>query len=159
MTLSIHDQDLDEMAQVASLLDLATGWYEPWYFRVRLEEEMDRVRRYSQLASVIHIKLPPSASHVGDEVWTVREQLACLKLLAVVPNDLNVVTLLDWMSPEEVARKLSRRRPPWKEPLPGGGSIPFPPSIHEPFEDVIALYRIDRSRLQRTDLQDANKQR
>ena len=79
--------------------------------------------------------------------------LECLEPAAVIPNDLNIVTLLDWRSPVEVAAKLARPWPRRELADRTGRKLPFPPSLREPYEDVIVVYRIDRGCDKRVSLQ------
>lgn len=59
--------------------------------------------------------------------------------LAVIPNDLNIVTLLDFLTPAEAAAKLAEDYPPNQL---GPHRLPVPPSLSAPYQDVIVLYRV-----------------
>jgi hypothetical protein len=68
---------------------------------------------------------------------------ACLEPVVSTPNDLNIVALLDNLSPDEVAQKLARESLAG-EAGPAAEAIFPPPGLHEMKQDVIVLYRIDR---------------
>lgn len=62
--------------------------------------------------------------------------------VAIIPNDLNIVTLLDQISqPKQIAEKLAESLPMYT--LPGTEpAFPAPPPLSAPFQDVIVLYRV-----------------
>lgn len=68
---------------------------------------------------------------------------ACLDPVVSTPNDLNIVALLDNLSPDEVAEKLAREPPAGEAESAAGANFP-PPGLQEMKPDVIVLYRIDR---------------
>lgn len=68
---------------------------------------------------------------------------ACLSPVVSTPNDLNIVALLDNLSPGEVAEKLARESSAGAAAAEGGANF-LPPALHESKPDVIVLYRIDR---------------
>jgi len=75
---------------------------------------------------------------------SLREHLHCFEPIAVVPNDINLATLLDYLPPAAVARHLAN---PWPDPQVAdrrGRRVVFPARLDEPFAEVIVLYRIDR---------------
>ncbi|MFN0020080.1 MAG: ArnT family glycosyltransferase [Pirellulaceae bacterium] len=63
-----------------------------------------------------------------------------LTAVAVIPNDLSIITLLDMLTPNETAAKVAGNLPRYRIGPPS--SIPLPPPLAAPFEDVIVLYRI-----------------
>jgi 4-amino-4-deoxy-L-arabinose transferase-like glycosyltransferase len=71
-----------------------------------------------------------------------RDQARELIPLAIIPNDLNIVTLLDQISqPRQIAEKLAGSLPMYT--LPGTDpALPAPPPLSAPFQDVIVLYRV-----------------
>jgi hypothetical protein len=71
-----------------------------------------------------------------------RDNLARLDVVETVPNDLNIVSLLDWLAPHEVAAKLAGQASLPSSPLPAA----IPPSLRDNQPDTILLYRIDRRR-------------
>ena len=73
--------------------------------------------------------------------FVIEESTDALEFVASVPNDLNIVTLLNLMSPKEVAAKMARHDP--------GGWVRerLPPPIETPRPDVINIFRIDRRRI------------
>jgi dolichyl-phosphate-mannose-protein mannosyltransferase len=77
----------------------------------------------------------------------IRQRLDCLELVAVVPNDLNLPTLLDYLPAAAVADHLSRRWPLKRVDDARGRAVVMPADLDEPFANIIALYRIDRGRL------------
>ena len=68
---------------------------------------------------------------------------ACLEPIVATPNDLNIVALLDNLSPGEVAEKLAGRPAAGAAERPAEGNF-LPPALQEMQQDVIVLYRIDR---------------
>jgi hypothetical protein len=74
----------------------------------------------------------------------VLERLDCLQPVAVVANDLNLVTLLDYLPAPDVARQVAHSLPPKQVVEAGGRSKVVPAALDEPFESLIVLYRIDR---------------
>jgi hypothetical protein len=60
--------------------------------------------------------------------------------VAVIPNDLCLVTLLDFLTPAEAAAKVAAELPSYK--LGPNHEFPVPPPISAPFQDVIVLYRV-----------------
>jgi len=60
--------------------------------------------------------------------------------VAVIPNDLCMVTLLDFLPPSEAAAKVADELPPYR--LGPNRQFPVPPPIGAPFQDVIVLYRV-----------------
>jgi hypothetical protein len=66
-----------------------------------------------------------------------------LSPVAIIDNDLNIVTLLDQLTPEQVAAKVSGPQPAFtlgdSDPL-----FPAPPPLGAKYQDVIVLYRIHR---------------
>ncbi|HEY2838222.1 MAG TPA: hypothetical protein VGJ26_03690, partial [Pirellulales bacterium] len=80
-----------------------------------------------------------------EALKTLLEKRACLEKVASVPNDLNIVALLDNLSPWEVAAKLSGATAA-NAARQGGEKTDFlPPALREMGEDVIVLYRVDRA--------------
>jgi hypothetical protein len=69
-----------------------------------------------------------------------------LSAVAVIPNDLSIVTLLDMLTPDKTAAKVAGTLPRYT--MGHAPSIPLPPPLSAPFEDVIVLYRV---KLPRTD--------
>lgn len=71
-----------------------------------------------------------------------RDHAHGLTPLAIIPNDLNIVTLLDQISqPRQIAEKLAGSLPMYI--LPGTDpAFPAPPPLSAPFQDVIVLYRV-----------------
>jgi hypothetical protein len=59
--------------------------------------------------------------------------------VAVIPNDLCIVTLLDFLPPSEAAAKLAADLPSYR--VGPEGRFPLPPPLSAPYEDVIILYR------------------
>jgi 4-amino-4-deoxy-L-arabinose transferase-like glycosyltransferase len=76
----------------------------------------------------------------GPAVEAIAARAATLELVASAENDLNVVALLDWLTPAEVARKLCG------DPLPpteqAAGELALPPALGAMSHDAIMLYRI-----------------
>lgn len=70
--------------------------------------------------------------------------LPCLTSLAVVPNDLNIATLLDYLPPAAVAQRLARPLPLPVVMDSGNRSLTFPAPLKDQRASVIVLYRIDR---------------
>jgi 4-amino-4-deoxy-L-arabinose transferase-like glycosyltransferase len=62
--------------------------------------------------------------------------------VAIIDNDVNIVTLLDQLTPAQVAAKLARPQPAYTL---GGQhiSLPAPPPLTAELQDVIVLYRIN----------------
>jgi 4-amino-4-deoxy-L-arabinose transferase-like glycosyltransferase len=60
--------------------------------------------------------------------------------VAIVPNDLCMVTLLDFLPPAEAAAKVADQLPLYQ--LGPNHQFPVPPPIAAPFQDVIVLYRV-----------------
>ncbi|MCE9526239.1 MAG: phospholipid carrier-dependent glycosyltransferase [Planctomycetales bacterium] len=84
---------------------------------------------------------PDSAALKG-----ILDNVDSLSVVAVIPNDLSIVTLLDMLTPSETAAKVAGNLPRYEiGPAP---SLPLPPPLSAPFEDVIVLYRV---KLPRTD--------
>jgi hypothetical protein len=75
---------------------------------------------------------------------SLRQRLHCLEPVAVVPNDLNVATLLDYLEPAHLARQLSRDAPALHVRDADGREVVFPAELNRPYAEVIVLYRIDR---------------
>ena len=69
-----------------------------------------------------------------------RESHHALEVVAVVPNDLNLPTLLNFLSPAETIKKLNG---PVKKPGP------LPAALQDGKTDTIVLFRIDRAQLRR----------
>lgn len=82
-------------------------------------------------------QLPP-----GPALHAIVGNSNLLEPLAAAENDLNVVTLLDWLTPQQVARKLSAA--PRAEHRAPVAAIPLPPALDAMSQDTIALYRIRR---------------
>ncbi len=61
--------------------------------------------------------------------------------MAVIANDLNIISLLDQLRPDQVAAKLAWPQPEYQMGAPGQ-RLPAPPPLAAPFEDVIVLYRV-----------------
>lgn len=80
-----------------------------------------------------------------DTLQVLRSERACLRTVAWTRNDLNIVTLLDNLSPWEAARKLESETP--AEELDARvRQVDFLPSaLQEMKDDVIVLYRVDRA--------------
>ncbi|HET6881434.1 MAG TPA: phospholipid carrier-dependent glycosyltransferase [Pirellulales bacterium] len=72
------------------------------------------------------------------------ERLACLEPVVVVANDLNLVTLLDYLPAPQVARQVAQPWPPKHLIDAGGREMVAPAALDEPYASVIVLYRIDR---------------
>lgn len=70
--------------------------------------------------------------------------LRCLTPIAVVPNDLNLPTLLDYLPPAAVASRLAHPLPRPTVADSDGRVLPFPARLEEPFAGIIAIYQIDR---------------
>ena len=60
--------------------------------------------------------------------------------VAIIPNDLCMVTLLDFLPPADAAAKVADELPPYL--LGPNHQFPVPPAIAAPFQDVIVLYRV-----------------
>jgi hypothetical protein len=71
------------------------------------------------------------------------KHLQCLEPVAVITNDLNVATLLDYLPPAEVARQVADDWPA-KHVQIDDHQVVFPADLNEPYANVIVLYRIDR---------------
>ncbi len=78
---------------------------------------------------------------------SLKQRLHCLEPIAVVPNDLNLATLLDYLEPADLARRLSDDGPPLRVQDADGREVVFPAKLTQPYAEVIVLYRIDRGRL------------
>lgn len=74
----------------------------------------------------------------------IHQRLDCLQPIAVVPNDLNIPTLLDYLPPASAAHHLSRQWPLKQIADTHGREVAMPADLDEPFASVIVLYRIDR---------------
>jgi hypothetical protein len=74
-----------------------------------------------------------------------RQRLECLEPVASVSNDLNLVTLLDYLPAAEVARHISDAWPAKQITDVGGRAVIVPAALGEPNAEVIVLYRIDRN--------------
>ena len=72
------------------------------------------------------------------------ERLECLEPIAVVPNDLNLATLLDYLPPADVARRLSGDWGAKHVRDAHGREVVFPADLNQRYADVIVLYHIDR---------------
>ena len=70
---------------------------------------------------------------------SLRERLSCLEPITVVPNDLNLATLLDYLEPADLEAHLSRERPALHVQ-----EVVFPADLNQPYAELIVLYRIDR---------------
>ena len=75
----------------------------------------------------------------------IRDHGRSLTPVAVIANDLNIVTLLDHLAPEQVEMKLAGPLPSYTLGDLGeeGHSLPVPPPISSPFRDTIVLYRVN----------------
>ncbi len=80
-----------------------------------------------------------------ETLKALRAHRHCLQTIAWTPNDLNIVTLLDNLSPWQAAQKLERA--PDIEAIDQRVGQPnfLPPALQEMGDDVIVLYRVDRS--------------
>ncbi len=67
-----------------------------------------------------------------------------LTAVAVIPNELSIVTLLDMLTPNETAAKVAGNLPRYN--IGSARSIPIPPPLSAPFEDVLVLYRVQLPR-------------
>lgn len=74
-----------------------------------------------------------------------RERLGSLSPVAVIDNDLNIVSLLDQLSPREVVDKLADERPEYELLGADGQAKPAPPPLAAPYRDTIVVYRVERS--------------
>lgn len=83
-----------------------------------------------------------------DNLKVLRSQRACLHAVAWTRNDLNIVTLLDNLSPWETARKLESQAPDKEVDRRVRQADFLPPALQEMGDDVIVLYRVDRACLQ-----------
>lgn len=72
----------------------------------------------------------------------IQDQAQNLTSVAVIENDLNIVTLMDHLSPEQVRDKLAEPLPPYTLRT-GEHSLPVPPSLSSPYQDTIVLYRVN----------------
>jgi 4-amino-4-deoxy-L-arabinose transferase-like glycosyltransferase len=71
-----------------------------------------------------------------------RDHARELTPVAIIPNDLNIVTLLDQISqPKQIAEKLAGSLPVYTLPKTEP-ALPGPPPLSAPFQDVIVLYRV-----------------
>lgn len=70
----------------------------------------------------------------------------CLTPVAIVPNDLNLVTLLDYLSPTDAARQVSARWP-LERRATGSGQAVVAARLGSDYANVIVLYKIDRERI------------
>lgn len=61
----------DNVRRLVSLVDLGTGWYENWYFNLRLDEEILRAMRYGRALSLVGI----SIAHPGGRLSSERSRL------------------------------------------------------------------------------------
>lgn len=77
------------------------------------------------------------------------KRIGCLRPVAVVPNDLNLMTLLDYLPAAQVAEHLNSAWPVKHRIDPSGRPVTVPADLTEPFADVIVLYRIDRDCVER----------
>ena len=87
----------------------------------------------------------------GLALASLKSHLDCFAPIAVVPDDLNVATLLDYLPPDAVARRLAQGLPVPDAVDSTGRRIEFPARLDEPFANVIVLYRIDRECLKTLD--------
>lgn len=72
----------------------------------------------------------------------IADQLAALEPVAWVDDDLNLVTLLDYLTPAEVARRISRDWPEQRWNDARGRSVVVPAQPRDDFANRIVLYRI-----------------
>jgi hypothetical protein len=72
------------------------------------------------------------------------ERLACLEPIAVVPNDLNVATLLDYLPPADVMKHIAQSFPAKHVNDANGHPVVMPADLNEPYADIIVLYHINR---------------
>ncbi|HVX63373.1 MAG TPA: phospholipid carrier-dependent glycosyltransferase [Pirellulales bacterium] len=79
-----------------------------------------------------------------DTLHVLRSERGCLETVAWTRNDLNLVTLLDNLSPWAAARKLESKTP--ADRLDDRVRQPdfLPSALQEMADDVIVLYRVDR---------------
>lgn len=75
---------------------------------------------------------------------SISQRIRCLQPLAVVPNDLNLVTLLDYLPAAEVAEHVSLDWPAKHLVDSQGREVIVPADLMERRADIIVLYRIDR---------------
>ena len=47
--------------QAAGIIEPTTGWYQPWYVEMRLEQEIERASRYGRPLSLISLRMAQSA--------------------------------------------------------------------------------------------------
>lgn len=81
-----------------------------------------------------------------DGAESLNANLACLTPEAVVPNDLNLISLLDHLTPWEAAGSFRAGRRSGKTARTADGrELPVPTELGSSFEDVIVLYRVDRA--------------
>ena len=78
---------------------------------------------------------------------TILERIDYLEPIAVVNNDLNLPTLLDYLSAAEVAGHVSQSWPTKQIVDSQGRAVAVPAPLDERHADLIVLYRIDRNRL------------
>ncbi|HEV7221854.1 MAG TPA: phospholipid carrier-dependent glycosyltransferase [Pirellulales bacterium] len=81
----------------------------------------------------------------GEALAALLDNRHCLHKVASATNDLNIVALLDNLSPWEVAAKLSGAPAANAAAQAGEKADFFPPALREMGEDVIVLYRVDRA--------------
>lgn len=75
---------------------------------------------------------------------SISQRIGCLTPVAVIPNDVNLVTLLDYLQAAEVAEHVSSPWPAKQIVDADGREIIIPADLHERHADIIVLYRIDR---------------
>jgi hypothetical protein len=77
---------------------------------------------------------------------SLEERLSCLEPIGVgvVPNDLNVATLLDYLEPAALERHLRQEWPALHVADAEGREVVVPADLDQPYAELIVLYRIDR---------------
>lgn len=72
------------------------------------------------------------------------QHLHRLEPVAVVPNDLRLTTLLDYLPPQQVALHVQRHDARLTLNDRHGRAVVVPPPLDQPFENIIVLYRVHR---------------
>jgi hypothetical protein len=66
----------DSIRRLVSLVDLGTGWYENWYFNLRLDEEIMRAVRYGRDLSLVGINIGRPGGRLSGERSRLHARLA-----------------------------------------------------------------------------------
>ena len=75
----------------------------------------------------------------GDALAGILSNRARLRPVATIPNDLNLVTLGNFLTPRQIAQKVRHDR------RPEAGSDPIPPALDDFHRDIITIFAIDRN--------------